>query len=105
MASPVFLLPCALFDLSIEVKADPYTAPGLAGDDLIIRNLAYGAREKLFQISLRDIPDLLTVIINADGGLSLIVVCIIGKTIEVALLLDFAENVLTVTPYAVVVVE
>ena len=95
--------PCKV--LFIEIKADPYTAPRLAGDDLEICELADGTREELFQICLRDIADLLAVIINSDGGFPLVVVCIIGKVIELAVLLDFAENVLTISAYAVVVVK
>lgn len=51
------------------------------------------------------VPSPEEVIINADGGISLVVVCIIGEIIELAVLLDFAENILTIAPYAVVVVE
>lgn len=91
--------------LFIEIETDPYTATRLAGNDLEICKLTYGTRKELFQIRLRDIPDLLAVIINADGGISLVVVCIIGEIIELAVLLDFAENILTIAPYAVVVIE
>jgi len=91
--------------LFIEIETDPYTATRLAGNDLEICKLTYGTRKELFQIRLRDIPDLLAVIINADGGISLVVVCIIGEIIELAVLLDFTENILTIAPYAVVVIE
>lgn len=109
MASPAFSF-CAAVEnsvqmLFIEIETDPYTAPRLAGNDLKICKLTYGTGKKLFQIRLRDIPDLLAVIINADGGFPLVVVCIIGETIELAVLLDFAENILTIAPYAVVVIE
>lgn len=109
MASPAFSF-CAAVEnsvqmLFIEIETDPYTATRLAGNDLEICKLTYGTRKELFQIRLRDIPDLLTVIINADGGISLVVVCIIGEIIELAVLLDFAENILTIAPYAVVVIE
>lgn len=109
MASPAFSF-CAAVEnsvqmLFIEIETDPYTATRLAGNDLEIRKLTYGTRKELFQIRLRDIPDLLAVIINADGGISLVVVCIIGEIIELAVLLDFAENILTIAPYAVVVIE
>lgn len=109
MASPAFSF-CAAVEnsvqmLFIEIETDPYTATRLAGNDLEICKLTYGTRKELFQIRLRDIPDLLAVIINADGGISLIVVCIIGEIIELAVLLDFAENILTIAPYAVVVIE
>lgn len=109
MASPAFLFarrwktPCKM--LFIEIETDPYTATRLAGNDLEICKLAYGTGKELFQICLRDIPDLLAVIINTDGGISLVVVCIIGEIIELAVLLDFAENILTIAPYAVVVIE
>ena len=101
MASPAFSF-CAAVEnsvqmLFIEIETDPYTATRLAGNDLEIC--------KLFQIRLRDIPDLLAVIINADGGISIVVVCIIGEIIELAVLLNFAENILTIAPYAVVVIE
>lgn len=109
MASPAFYF-CAAVEnsvqmLFIEIETDPYTATRLAGNDLEICKLTYGTRKELFQIRLRDIPDLLAVIINADGGISLVVVCIIGEIIELAVLLDFAENILTIAPYAVVVIE
>lgn len=109
MASPAFSF-CAAVEnsvqmLFIEIETDPYTATRLAGNDLKICKLTYGTRKELFQIRLRDIPDLLAVIINADGGISLVVVCIIGEIIELAVLLDFAENILTIAPYAVVVIE
>lgn len=109
MASPAFSF-CAAVEnsvqmLFIEIETDPYTATRLAGNDLEICKLTYGARKELFQIRLRDIPDLLAVIINADGGISLVVVCIIGEIIELAVLLDFTENILTIAPYAVVVIE
>lgn len=109
MASPAFSF-CAAVEKSvqmlfIEIETDPYTATRLAGNDLEICKLTYGTRKELFQIRLRDIPDLLAVIINADGGISLVVVCIIGEIIELAVLLDFAENILTIAPYAVVVIE
>ena len=109
MASPAFSF-CAAVEnsvqmLFIEIETDPYTATRLAGNDLEICKLTYGTRKELFQIRLRDIPDLLAVIINADGGISLVVVCIIGEIIELAVLLDFAENNLTIAPYAVVVIE
>ena len=109
MASPAFSF-CAAVEnsvqmLFIEIETDPYTATRLAGNDLEICKLTYGTRKELFQIRLRDIPDLLAVIINADGGFSLVVVCIIGEIIELAVLLDFAENILTIAPYAVVVIE
>ena len=91
--------------LFIEIETDPYTATRLAGNDLEICKLTYGTRKELFQIRLRDIPDLLAVIINADGGISLVVVCIIGEIIELAVLLNFAENILTIAPYAVVVIK
>lgn len=109
MASPTFSF-CAAVEnsvqmLFIEIETDPYTATRLAGNDLEICKLTYGTRKELFQIRLRDIPDLLAVIINADGGISLVVVCIIGEIIELAVLLDFAENILTIAPYAVVVIE
>ena len=96
MASPAFSF-CAAVEnsvqmLFIEIETDPYTATRLAGNDLEICKLTYGTRKELFQIRLRDIPDLLAVIINADGGISLVVVCIIGEIIELAVLLDFAEN-------------
>ena len=109
MASPAFPF-CAAVEnsvqmLFIEIETDPYTATRLAGNDLEICKLTYGTRKELFQIRLRDIPDLLAVIINADGGISLVVVCIIGEIIELAVLLDFAENILTIAPYAVVVIE
>ena len=91
--------------LFIEIETDPYTATRLAGNDLEICKLTYGTRKEFFQIRLRDITDLLAVIINADGGISLVVVCIIGEIIELAVLLDFAENILTIAPYAVVVIE
>lgn len=109
MASPAFSF-CAAVEnsvqmLFIEIETDPYTATRLAGNDLEICKLTYGTRKELFQIRLRDIPDLLAVIINADGGISLVVVCIIGEIIELAVLLDFAENILTIAPYAVVVIE
>lgn len=109
MASPAFSF-CAAVEnsvqmLFIEIETDPYTATRLAGNDLEICKLTYGTRKELFQIRLRDIPDLLAVIINADGGISLVVVCIIGEIIELAILLDFAENILTIAPYAVVVIE
>ena len=109
MASPAFLFvrrwktPCKM--LFIEIETDPYTATRLAGNDLEIRKLAYGTGKELFQIRLRDIPDLLAVIIDADGGFSLVVVCIIGEIIELAVLLNFAENILTIAPYAVVVIK
>ena len=103
MASPAFSF-CAAVEnsvqmLFIEIETDPYTATRLAGNDLEICKLTYGTRKELFQIRLRDI------IINADGGISLVVVCIIGEIIELAVLLDFAENILTIAPYAVVVIE
>lgn len=109
MASPAFSF-CAAVEnsvqmLFIEIETDPYTATRLAGNDLETCKLTYGTRKELFQIRLRDIPDLLAVIINADGGISLVVVCIIGEIIELAVLLDFAENILTIAPYAVVVIE
>ena len=109
MASPAFSF-CAAVEnsvqmLFIEIETDPYTATRLAGNDLEICKLTYGTRKELFQIRLRDIPDLLAVIINADGGISLVVVCIIGEISELAVLLDFAENILTIAPYAVVVIE
>lgn len=109
MASPAFSF-CAAVEnsvqmLFIEIETDPYTATRLAGNDLEICKLTYGTRKELFQIRLRDIPDLLAVIINADGGISLVVVCIIGEIIELAVLLNFAENILTIAPYAVVVIE
>lgn len=109
MASPAFSF-CAAVEnsvqmLFIEIETDPYTATRLAGNDLEICKLTYGTRKELFLIRLRDIPDLFAVIINADGGISLVVVCIIGKIIELAVLLDFAENILTIAPYAVVVIE
>lgn len=109
MASPAFSF-CAAVEnsvqmLFIEIETDPYTATRLAGNDLEICKLTYGTRKELFQIRLRDIPDLLAVIINADGGISLVVVCIIGEIIELVVLLDFAENILTIAPYAVVVIE
>lgn len=109
MASPAFSF-CAAVEnsvqmLFIEIETDPYTATRLAGNDLEICKLTYGTRKELFQIRLRDIPDLLAVIINADGGISIVVVCIIGEIIELAVLLDFAENILTIAPYAVVVIE
>lgn len=109
MASPAFSF-CAAVEnsvqmLFIEIETDPYTATRLTGNDLEICKLTYGTRKELFQIRLRDIPDLLAVIINADGGISLVVVCIIGEIIELAVLLDFAENILTIAPYAVVVIE
>lgn len=109
MASPAFSF-CAAVEnsvqmLFIEIETDPYTATRLAGNDLEICKLTYGTRKELFQIRLRDIPDLLAVIINADGGISLVVVCIIGEIIELAALLDFTENILTIAPYAVVVIE
>ena len=109
MASPAFSF-CAAVEnsvqmLFIEIETDPYTATRLAGNDLEICKLTYGTRKELFQIRLRDIPDLLAVIINADGGISLVVVCIIGEIIELAVLLDFAENILTIAPYAVAVIE
>ena len=109
MASPAFSF-CAAVEnsvqmLFIEIETDPCTATRLAGNDLEICKLTYGTRKELFQIRLRDIPDLLAVIINADGGISLVVVCIIGEIIELAVLLDFAENILTIAPYAVVVIE
>lgn len=109
MASPAFSF-CATVEnsvqmLFIEIETDPYTATRLAGNDLEICKLAYGTGKELFQICLRDIPDLLAVIINADGGFSLVVVCIIGEIIKLAVLLDFAENILTIAPYAVVVIE
>lgn len=109
MTSPAFSF-CAAVEnsvqmLFIEIETDPYTATRLAGNDLEICKLTYGTRKELFQIRLRDIPDLLAVIINADGGISLVVVCIIGEIIELAVLLDFAENILTIAPYAVVVIE
>ena len=109
MASPAFSF-CAAVEnsvqmLFIEIETDPYTATRLAGNDLEICKLTYGTRKELFQNRLRDIPDLLAVIINADGGISLVVVCIIGEIIELAVLLDFAENILTIAPYAVVVIE
>lgn len=109
MASPAFSF-CAEVEnsvqmLFIEIETDPYTATRLAGNDLEICKLTYGTRKELFQIRLRDIPDLLAVIINADGGISLVVVCIIGEIIELAVLLDFTENILTIAPYAVVVIE
>lgn len=109
MASPAFSF-CAAVEnsvqmLFIEIETDPYTATRLAGNDLEICKLTYGTRKELFQIRLRDIPDLLAVIINADGSISLVVVCIIGEIIELAVLLDFAENILTIAPYAVVVIE
>lgn len=109
MASPDFSF-CAAVEnsvqmLFIEIETDPYTATRLAGNDLEICKLTYGTRKELFQIRLRDIPDLLAVIINADGGISLVVVCIIGEIIELAVLLDFTENILTIAPYAVVVIE
>lgn len=91
--------------LFIEIETDPYTATRLAGNDLEIRKLAYGTGKELFQIRLRDIPDLLAVIIDTDGGFSLVVVCIIGEIIELAVLLNFAENILTIAPYAVVVIK
>lgn len=109
MASPAFSFYAAVENsvqmLFIEIETDPYTATRLAGNDLEICKLTYGTRKELFQIRLRDIPDLLAVIINADGGISLVVVCIIGEIIELAVLLDFAENILTIAPYAVVVIE
>ena len=109
MASPAFSFCSAVENyvqmLFIEIETDPYTATRLAGNDLEICKLTYGTRKELFQIRLRDIPDLLAVIINADGGISLVVVCIIGEIIELAVLLDFAENILTIAPYAVVVIE
>ena len=85
MASPAFSF-CAAVEnsvqmLFIEIETDPYTATRLTGNDLEIRKLTYGTRKELFQIRLRDIPDLL------------------------AVLLDFAENILTIAPYAVVVIE
>lgn len=109
MASPAFSF-CAAVENSVqmlffEIETDPYTATRLAGNDLEICKLTYGTRKELFQIRLRDIPDLLAVIINADGGISIVVVCIIGEIIELAVLLDFAENILTIAPYAVVVIE
>ena len=109
MASPDFSF-CAAVEnsvqmLFIEIETDPYTATRLAGNDLEICKLTYGTRKELFQIRLRDIPDLLAVIINADGGISLVVVCIIGEIIELAVLIDFTENILTIAPYAVVVIE
>ena len=109
MASPAFSF-CAAVEnsvqmLFIEIETDPYTATRLAGNDLEICKLTYGTRKELFQIRLRDIPDLLAVIINADGGISIVVVCIIGEIIELAVLLNFAENILTIAPYAVVVIE
>lgn len=109
MASPAFSF-CAAVEnsvqmLFIEIETDPYTATRLAGNGLEICKLTYGTRKELFQIRLRDIPDLLAVIINADGGISLVVVCIIGEIIELAVLLDFTENILTIAPYAVVVIE
>ena len=109
MASPAFSF-CAAVEnsvqmLFIEIETDPYTATRLAGNDLEICKLTYGTRKELFQIRLRDIPDLLAVIINADGSISLVVVCIIGEIIELAVLLDFTENILTIAPYAVVVIE
>lgn len=109
MASPAFSF-CAAVEnsvqmLFIEIETDPYTATRLAGNDLEICKLTYGTRKELFQIRLRDIPDLFAVIINADGGISLVVVCIIGEIIELAVLLDFTENILTIAPYAVVVIE
>lgn len=109
MASPDFSF-CAAVEnsvqmLFIEIETDPYTATRLAGNDLEICKLTYGTRKELFQIRLLDIPDLLAVIINADGGISLVVVCIIGEIIELAVLLDFTENILTIAPYAVVVIE
>lgn len=109
MASPAFSF-CAAVEnsvqmLFIEIETDPYTATRLAGNDLEICKLTYGTRKELFQIRLRDISDLLAVIINADGGISLVVVCIIGEIIELAVLLDFTENILTIAPYAVVVIE
>ena len=78
MASPAFSF-CAAVEnsvqmLFIEIETDPYTATRLTGNDLEIRKLTYGTRKELFQIRLRDIPDLLAVIINADGGISLAVV-------------------------------
>lgn len=109
MASPAFLFvrrwktPCKM--LFIEIETDPYAATRLAGNDLEIRKLAYGTGKELFQIRLRDIPDLLAVIIDTDGGFSLVVVCIIGEIIELAVLLNFAENILTIAPYAVVVIK
>lgn len=109
MASPAFSFCVAVENsvqmLFIEIETDPYTATRLAGNDLEICKLTYGTRKELFQIRLRDIPDLLAVIINADGGISLVVVCIIGEIIELAVLLNFAENILTIAPYAVVVIE
>ena len=83
MASPAFSF-CAAVEnsvqmLFIEIETDPYTATRLAGNDLEICKLTYGTRKELFQIRLRDIPDLLAVIINADGGISLVVVCIKGN--------------------------
>lgn len=109
MASPAFSF-CAAVEnsvqmLFIKIETDPYTATRLAGNDLEICKLTYSTRKELFQIRLRDIPDLLAVIINADGGISLVVVCIIGEIIELAVLLDFAENILAIAPYAVVVIE
>ena len=109
MASPAFSF-CAAVEnsvqmLFIEIETDPYTATRLAGNDLEICKLTYGTRKELFQIRLRDIPDLHAVIINADAGISLVVVCIIGEIIELAVLLDFAENILSIAPYAVVVIE
>lgn len=70
MASPAFSF-CAAVEnsvqmLFIEIETDPYTATRLAGNDLEICKLTYGTRKELFQIRLRDIPDLLAVIINAD---------------------------------------
>lgn len=109
MASPAFSFYAAVENsvqmLFIEIETDPYTATRLAGNDLEICKLTYGTRKELFQIRLRDIPDLLAVIINTDGGISLVVVCIIGEIIELAVLLDFTENILTIAPYAVVVIE
>ena len=103
MASPAFSF-CAAVEnsvqmLFIEIETDPYTATRLAGNDLEICKLTYGTRKELFQIHL------LAVIINADGGISIVVVCIIGEIIELAVLLNFAENILTIAPYAVVVIE
>lgn len=70
MASPAFSF-CAAVEnsvqmLFIEIETDPYTATRLAGNDLEICKLTYGTRKELFQIRLRDIPDLLAVIINAE---------------------------------------
>lgn len=67
MASPDFSF-CAAVEnsvqmLFIEIETDPYTATRLAGNDLEICKLTYGTRKELFQIRLRDIPDLLAVII------------------------------------------